>query len=238
MLDHVPNILRSTVAEAQKGALLQELRSKGIRQEEVLKALASVPREAFLPEALQHRSYENISLPIGAGQTISQPYTVAFMTELLGLAPERLAQTSVLEIGTGSGYQAAILAAMGVRSIYSIERVPELLAEAQARFQLLGLTVQTRLADGTLGWREKMPFDGIIVTAGSPDVPQALAEQLSVGGRLVVPVGTRSQQRLYRITRVHAGTDADAFRAEEFHHFRFVPLIGEQGWQSSEEKNH
>ncbi len=231
MLDHVPNIVRSTVLEAQKTALLEELRSKGIRQEAVLRALKSVPRELFLPQALHGKAYTNVSLPIGAGQTISQPYTVAFMTELLSLRKEDFTKEKVLEIGTGSGYQAAILAAMGLQRIYSVERVPELLTEAQERLQRLGMAVNTRLSDGTLGWREEAPFDAIIVTAASPDVPEALAQQLALGGRLVLPVGTKTQQKLYRITRIHEGSEPEAFRAEEFQNFRFVPLVGEQGWR-------
>lgn len=230
MLDHVSTFTRSTVREAQKQALLKELRAKGIRNESVLQALAAVRREDFLPEALQARAYENVSLPIGAGQTISQPYTVAFMTELLAPTQEQLPTYKVLEIGTGSGYQAAVLAAMGVRHIFTVERVPELFAEAQKRFAMLGVQAAMSLSDGTLGWSENAPFDAIIVTAGSPDVPEALAQQLAVGGRMVVPVGSQSRQRLYRITRLSMSTGADAFRAEEFQTFRFVPLLGAQGW--------
>lgn len=230
MLDHVSTFTRSTVREAQKQALLKELRTKGIKNNLVLQALAAVPREDFLPKALQARAYENVSLPIGAGQTISQPYTVAFMSELLAPAPEQIPAYKVLEIGTGSGYQAAIFAAMGVRHIFTVERVPELFAEAQKRFAMLEVQAAMRLSDGTLGWSENAPFDAIIVTAGSPDVPEALAQQLAVGGRMVVPVGSQAHQRLYRITRLHAGIGADAFQAEEFQTFRFVPLLGAQGW--------
>lgn len=232
MLDHVSTFTRSTVREAQKQALLQELRAKGIKNEVVLQAIAAVRREDFLPEALKARAYENVSLPIGAGQTISQPYTVAFMTELLAPAREQLSMYKVLEIGTGSGYQAAILAAMGIRHIFTVERIPELFAETEKRFAALGIQAQMRLSDGTLGWSEKSPFDAIIVTAGSPDVPEALAQQLAVGGTMVVPVGSQTSQRLYRITRVHAASGADAFQAEEFQTFRFVPLLGEQGWSA------
>jgi protein-L-isoaspartate(D-aspartate) O-methyltransferase len=121
---------------------------------------------------------------------------------------------------------------MGVRSIYTVERLPDLFTDAQKRFSSLGITAQMRLSDGTLGWSEYAPFDAIIVTAGSPDVPEALVQQLAVGGRLVVPVGSQAQQRLYRITRLHAGGGDDAFQAEEFQTFRFVPLLGEQGWSA------
>ncbi|MCS6808687.1 MAG: protein-L-isoaspartate(D-aspartate) O-methyltransferase [Bacteroidota bacterium] len=232
MIDHVQYFQRYSMQEAQKRALLEELYKKGIRNESVLRAIAAVPREKFLPHALQHRAYDNVSLPIGSSQTISQPYTVAFMTELLALSPEEYATTKILEVGTGSGYQTAILAYMGVRRIYTIERIPGLLEEAKKRFKELGIQqIHTQLADGTLGWEEEAPFDAIIVTAGSPDVPQALALQLALGGRLVIPIGSRMQQRLYRVRRIREGTDPGAFRAEEFQHFRFVPLVGEQGWQ-------
>ncbi len=236
MLDHVSTFTRSTVLEAQRNTLLEELWAKGIRNEAVLRAIAQVRREDFLPDALKARGYENVALPIGAGQTISQPYTVAFMTELLmptnkEPSEEILSRYTILEIGTGSGYQAAILGAMGFRRIYTVERIPELLAEAQKRFTALGIPVMTRLSDGSLGWSEYAPFDAIIVTAGSPDVPETLALQLAVGGKMVVPVGSQTHQRLYRITRLHAGLDADAFSAEEFQTFRFVPLVGEQGWR-------
>lgn len=201
---------------------------KGIRSEAVLNALAHVRREDFVPEALVYRAYENVALPIGAGQTISQPFTVAYMTELLAPKPTE----KVLEIGTGSGYQAAVLAAMGVRNLYTMECVEELFLETQARFRHLHIPAMMRFGDGSLGWMDAAPFDGIIVTAGSPDVPEGLAHQLSVGGRMVIPVGSQQEQTIYRITRIHAGTGAEAFQAEEFHGFRFVPLVGRAGWQS------
>lgn len=227
MIEHVHTFTRASVAEAQKIALLNILRAKGISNEAVLKAMAQVRREDFVPEALATRAYENVALPIGAGQTISQPFTVAYMTELLTPKPS----DKVLEIGTGSGYQAAVLAAMGVRNLYTMECVPELFHETQERFRQIGVQAIMRLGDGSMGWMDAAPFDGIIVTAGSPDVPEGLAHQLAVGGRLVIPVGSQREQAIYRITRIHAGLGAEAFRAEEFHGFRFVPLVGKAGWK-------
>jgi protein-L-isoaspartate(D-aspartate) O-methyltransferase len=227
VLDHVSTFSRVSVLQTQKNALLQVLREKGISNEAVLRAIATVRREDFVPGALLHRAYENVALPIAAGQTISQPFTVAYMTELLAPKPSE----TVLEVGTGSGYQAAVLAAMGIRRLYTIERAPDLFQETRERFERLGVQATTRLGDGSVGWMDAAPFDGIIVTAGSPDVPEGLAHQLAVGGRMVIPVGSRHEQAIYRITRTRSGTGAEAFQAEEFHGFRFVPLIGEAGWR-------
>lgn len=211
--------------EVQRRALVAQLSGRGISDARVLAALGSVAREAFVPPALSMRSYEDTALPIDSRQTISQPYTVAFMTqELLLTGP-----STILEIGTGSGYQAAVLAALGHRVI-SIERHANLSQKARTTLKLLGYDVVCRIGDGSIGYREGGPYDGIIVTAAAPDVPQILAQQLAIGGRLVIPVGSRQQQSLYRVVR----TDTDKWKAEELGQAKFVPLIGRTGWDESE----
>ncbi|TAE27870.1 MAG: protein-L-isoaspartate(D-aspartate) O-methyltransferase [Candidatus Kapaibacterium sp.] len=207
------------------------LRAKGISNEAVLRAISAVRREDFVQEILAARAYENVALPIGFGQTISQPFTVAYMTELLAPTSTTLQTSKVLEIGTGSGYQTAVLAAMGIRALYTIECVRDLYEETRERFVRLGIPARMRFGDGSLGWIDAAPFDGIIVTAGSPDVPEGLAHQLAVGGRMIIPVGSQREQTIYRITRQSASTGAEAFRAEEFQGFRFVPLIGKAAWR-------
>jgi len=207
----------------EKKALIDSLRRKGIRDERVLQAMMKVPREKFvLPEYLD-RTYEDNALPLICGQTISQPYTVAFMTQLLKLQP----YMKVLEIGTGSGYQSSILAEMGC-SIYTIERIPELYDYAKKRLQELGYNVIQKLGDGTNGWKEFSPYDRIIVTAAAPQAPLSLLAQLKVGGFMVIPIGDKSSQMMKRITR----TSEIDYETEDFTYFRFVPLIGEQGWQN------
>ena len=205
----------------------RQLRARGIRSEAVLNAMATVPRENFLPPGRSGEAYRDQALPISHGQTISQPYMVAVMTEALDLSPG----ARVLEIGTGSGYQTAVLAALaGV--VWSIERIPGLLEEAAAVLDEMGFTnVHLRVGDGTLGWPEEGPFDAILVTAGSPGVPSALRSQLSPeGGRLVIPVGDRFIQDLVRVTR-----RGDAYEEERMLACRFVPLLGEEGWNGSGE---
>ncbi len=202
-------------------ALVVHLRQRGIRDERVLAAMEELPRELFVHPAFVHRAYEDVALPLGYGQTISQPYTVAFMTSLLEVQPG----DTVLEIGTGSGYQAALLALMGAR-VYTVERQWELYQRARQLFARLGLPIQTRFGDGSLGWREHAPYDGIIVTAGAPHVPKPLLEQLAIGGRLVIPVGGAQSQTLLRVRRL---SELD-YETEEFGEFRFVPLIGKEGW--------
>ena len=165
--------------------LLEQLRQQGIHDEKLLHAIESVPRERFVDEAFQHKAYENTALPIGSGQTISQPYTVARMTELLRLEPS----SRVLEIGTGSGYQTAILAHL-VEHVFSVERIKGLQWQAKRRLKQLDLhNVSTRHGDGWLGWPSRGPFDAIIVTAAPPEIPTALIAQLGEGGRMVLPVG-------------------------------------------------
>lgn len=194
-----------------------------IADEKVLQAMMDVPRDFFVPTALKAQSYKDNALPIAAKQTISQPFIVARMSELLELAPP----SKVLEIGAGSGYQTAILSRLA-RMVYAVERVPQLAAEAQNRLQQLGIqNFSLRVGDGTLGWEIYAPFDAILIAAGSPDVPQPLLRQLKIGGRLVLPVGEdQKSQRLIRITR----TDKN-FITEDFGACSFVPLIGEHGWK-------
>ncbi|RLM11481.1 protein-L-isoaspartate(D-aspartate) O-methyltransferase [Gibbsiella quercinecans] len=195
--------------------LLAQLRQQGIRDERLLKALEAVPRERFVDEALEHKAYENTALPIGSGQTISQPYMVARMTELLSLTPT----SRVLEIGTGSGYQTAILANL-VQHVCSVERIKGLQWQAKRRLKQLDLhNVSTRHGDGWQGWASRGPFDAIIVTAAPPEIPAALMEQLDDGGILVLPVGEQAQT-LKRIQRYGNEFSIDAVEA-----VRFVPLV-------------
>ncbi|MDP4199357.1 MAG: protein-L-isoaspartate(D-aspartate) O-methyltransferase [Bacteroidota bacterium] len=203
--------------------LVEELRARGIRDERVLDAISKVPRERFLEATFVRQAYEDSALPIGEGQTISQPFAVAYQTEVLGLKPGE----KILEIGTGSGYQAAILAQMGMR-VYTIERHIPLLEVARKRLESLGYRVISRAGDGTRGWSEYAPFDAILVTAGAPDVPESLAKQLSPnGGRLVIPIGDMGRQRMYLIRK-----NGDELKAEELIDFAFVPLIGKEGWSA------
>ncbi len=202
--------------------LVDGLRREGITDEAVLAAINAVPRHAFVESAFAEKAYLDIPLPIGAEQTISQPYTVGYMTQALGLQPGG----RVLEVGTGSGYQAAVLHALGAQ-VYSIERVPELYHRTQKLLRALGYTVRLRLGDGTLGWPTHAPYQGIIVTAGGPAIPPALREQLAIGGRLVMPVGDRDVQQLIELTRL---TETDYIQRTH-PNFRFVPLIGKAGWE-------
>lgn len=196
-------------------SLIKLLRQHGIRNEAVLTAIAAVPRERFVDEALSHQAYNNRSLPIGAGQTISQPYIVARMTELLQLQPE----SKVLEIGTGSGYQTAVLAKM-VDHVCSVERIKSLQWNTKRRLKQLDIhNVSTRHGNGWFGWPERAPFDGIIVTAAASQVPEHLLAQLADKGRLVIPVGEHKQV-LQLITR-----DGDRFIAQNMGDVKFVPLI-------------
>ena len=195
-----------------------------IRDERVLEAMRFVPRHAFVPEALQSRAYGDHALPISSSQTISQPYIVARMTELL----EINAGSRVLEIGAGSGYQTAILARVAGQ-VYSIERIANLAREAQSRIRQLNIYNATvKCFDGTLGWAANAPYDAVLVAAGGPTVPEPLAAQLKVGGRLVVPVGdSRESQRLVRIIKTEAG-----YKQEDHGACAFVPLIGQHGWST------
>lgn len=196
-------------------ALLTQLRNQGIKDDKVLDAIAQVPREKFVDEAFEHKAWENTALPIGSGQTISQPYMVARMTELLELTPE----SRVLEIGTGSGYQTAILAHL-VHHVCSVERIKGLQWHARRRLKQLDLhNISTRHGDGWQGWHARSPFDAIIVTAAPSEIPSALLSQLDEGGILVLPVG-EDQQFLKRIRRLSGEFVIDTVEA-----VRFVPLV-------------
>jgi protein-L-isoaspartate(D-aspartate) O-methyltransferase len=201
----------------------RQIKSRGVRDEAVLSAMRKVPRERFVPESLAEIAYVDRPLPIGAGQTISQPYIVAVMTEALRLGP----QDRVLEIGTGSGYSAAVLAVIAAE-VYTIERLESLAASAGRRLgELAYSNVHVRHGDGSLGWPEYAPYDAIVITASGPDVPTALLQQLAVGGRLVMPVGRRlNAQRLVRVER----TGPESYEREILERVAFVPLIGAQGW--------
>jgi protein-L-isoaspartate(D-aspartate) O-methyltransferase len=200
--------------------LVQRLRAEGIADERVLNALRAVPRHLLVDEALASRAYEDTALPIGHGQTISQPYVVARMTEAL-CAGRSLRK--VLEVGTGSGYQTAVLARLA-QAIYSIERVEPLLRATRGRLLRLGLrNVRFKLGDGTRGWAEHAPYDGIIVTAAPPALPPDLPAQLAVGARLVIPIGASSVQRLLLIERTETG-----YASEELQRVSFVPLVEDQ----------
>lgn len=208
----------------QREQLVEELKNKGITDLAVLNAIASVEREKFIPKTMAHLAYKDTALPIGYEQTISQPYTVAFMTEKLNLKEG----DKVLEIGTGSGYQSAILYKMGMR-VYSIEINLDLHNRAKKLFDELGIRVHAKFGDGSIGWAEFAPYDGIIVTAGSPSIPNKLLEQLAIGGRLVIPVGPREYQDLYVVTRI----SEDEYSKETYPRFIFVPLIGKNGWEKN-----
>jgi protein-L-isoaspartate(D-aspartate) O-methyltransferase len=203
-------------------ALLGELRRQGIRDERVLAAIARVPRERFVPAASREQAWANVALPIGAGQTISQPYIVALMTTALGLS----GQERVLEIGTGSGYQAAILAELAAE-VVTVERHATLAKDAESRLHELGyVNVQVVVGDGTTGWPEGAPYQRIIVTAGAPRVPLPLLAELSQdGGRLIIPVGEADDQVLLVVER-----HGDRTTEQPLGPVRFVPLIGRAGW--------
>ena len=197
------------------------LRKKGIHDPAVLRALQTVPRHLFVQEIFMHKAYEDNALPIACQQTISQPYTVAFMTQLLQTAPGM----KVLEIGTGSGYQACILYSLGAR-VFTIERHADLLHLARERFDRLKMNIASKAGDGSVGWSEFSPYDRIIVTAGAPDVPRSLLNQLADGGILVIPVGTEDTQTMVIVER-----RGKAFKRQEVEGFKFVPLIGKEGWK-------
>jgi len=200
-----------------------QLKTRGITNFRVLEAMRKVPRHRFVPPGLISSAYYDGPLSIGEGQTISQPYMVALMTECLELKGEG----KVLEVGTGSGYQTAILAELA-KEVYTIEIHKSLSDKARQLLTALGYdNIEFRIGDGSKGWEEESPFGGIIVTAGSPDIPSTLQDQLTDGGRLVIPVGSRFLQTLYRITRV-----GDSFHKEAFTSCVFVPLVGEHGWKA------
>ena len=207
--------LDPTLAPRQK-MTAEQIEARGVHDRRVLEAMRTVPRHLFVPEAERARAYDDRPLPIGSGQTISQPYIVAFMTEAARLAPG----DKVLEIGTGSGYQAAVLAAVGAE-VYSIEILPELAERARRDLAAAGFHgVRVRTGDGAAGWPEEAPFDVILVTAAPPDLPAGLTGQLKQGGRMVIPLGTGTQE-LVRITRTARGDERETLLP-----VRFVPMTG------------
>ncbi|WPP52586.1 protein-L-isoaspartate(D-aspartate) O-methyltransferase [Catalinimonas niigatensis] len=203
--------------------LVNKVRSKGITDERVLRAINTVPRHAFLDNAFLTHAYQDKAFQIGEGQTISQPYTVAFQTQLLQIKPG----DKVLEIGTGSGYQCSILAEMGA-NVYSIEYHWPLHQRAGNMLKNLGYQAHLFHGDGTKGLPAFAPYDGIIVTAGAPSVPMTLIAQLAPGGRLVIPVGDRRSQKMLLIMKDESGK----MNKKEFDHFSFVPLLGQHGWEN------
>lgn len=210
--------------EMLRGSMVERLRDHyKIADERVLDVISRLPRHAFVPDALKSQAYRDNALPISGGQTISQPFIVARMTELLGLKGDE----KVLEVGAGTGFQTAVLALLA-RKIFAIERLPNLAQEANQRLQILGFrNVTLKAADGTTGWDAYHPYDAILVAAGGPAVPEPLVAQLKIGGRLVIPVGEEQRsQMLIRVTRTMTG-----YEHENFGPCAFVPLIGEHGWR-------
>jgi protein-L-isoaspartate(D-aspartate) O-methyltransferase len=213
---------KNDLVKARMRMVDEQIIARGIRDPKVIAAMRKVPRHRFVEEALQNQAYSDHPLPIGEKQTISQPFMVALMTEAMQLK----GMEKVLEIGAGSGYQTAILAEIAFK-VFSIERVRSLTIQARKLLYDLGyLNVEIKFSDGTLGWAEESPFDAIIVTAGSPGIPQPLVDQLAVGGRLVIPVGGSADQELVRVTKTEEGT-----KREDLGGCRFVKLIGEHGWE-------
>ena len=200
----------------------KQIKRRGVTDPAVLKAMLNVPRHLFVSEALMDQAYGDFPLPIGEQQTISQPYIVAEMSQALNVTPE----DRVLEIGTGSGYQAAILAQIAFR-VYSVERIYSLYIRTRKLFdQLRYHNIVTRYSDGTTGWKEHSPYDAIIVTAGAPEIPTVLVNQLAIGGRMVIPVGDRHTQDLIKLVR-----DEQGVQQSNLGGCRFVKLIGEHGWR-------
>ncbi len=207
---------------SRKKMVETQIIAKGVKDRRVIDAMLKVPRHLFVQEAMAGQAYSDTSLPIGERQTISQPYMVALMSEMLALKGNE----RVLEIGTGSGYQAAVLSFLA-RRVYTVERIPSLASRARKLFDSLGLTnISMKIDDGTMGWESEGPFDAIIVTAGAPDIPTALVEQLAVGGCMVIPVGDHRDQVLHLVRRMGDGT----VKQEKSVPCRFVKLIGRDGW--------
>jgi protein-L-isoaspartate(D-aspartate) O-methyltransferase len=208
--------------QARQWMVEEQLIPRGIKDRATLAGMTKVPRHAFVPREMQKYAYEDGPLQIGFGQTISQPYIVALMTQAAKIGPE----SSVLEIGTGSGYAAAVLSQIA-KEVYTVERIPELANHARELFQKLGYkNIQVKISNGTLGWGDKGPFDAVLVTAGGPSVPEALLGQLKPGGKMVIPIGDLYAQELIRVTKSSEGKP----EVENLGAVRFVPLIGEQGW--------
>jgi protein-L-isoaspartate(D-aspartate) O-methyltransferase len=208
--------------KGQRKQLVKKLIEKGIKDEHVLKAIERVPRHFFFESALELHAYQDKAFPIEEGQTISQPFTVAFQTQLLEIKKG----DKVLEVGTGSGYQACILAELGVK-LYTIEYIRKLYDKATAMIRMMGYKVDTFCGDGSLGLAKYAPYNKIIVTAGAPVVPDKLIEQLAPGGILVIPVGDTDSQKMLQITKLENGRVSE----KEFGYFKFVPLKGADGWK-------
>lgn len=216
-----------TFEKARKHMVKTQIARRGVRDEKILAAMGSVPREAFVTAQLGEFAYQDRPLPIGEGQTISQPYIVAAMIQAAQLLPE----DRVLDVGAGSGYAAAVISRL-VRRVLAIERLEALAAAADARCRTLGYdNVAFKTGDGSLGWPDEAPFDAILAAAGVPQPPEALKHQLKIGGRLIVPVGGASEQRLLRIRRM----GEEEFQENDLGAVRFVPLIGAQGWPDDSE---
>lgn len=205
-----------------KKTLIKKLQANGVSDPSVLDAFIKCDRHKFVPPAITHLAYEDTALHIGYGQTISHPTTVGIMTQAAKLQKG----DKVLEIGTGSGFQAAILATLGTK-VFSIEREYDLYLKSRELFEKLGYPVHSKWGDGSIGWSEFAPFDAILVTAGSPSVPEPLIKQLALGGRLVIPVGERESQMIKIIQK----TSEENYTTEEIPEFAFVPLLGKEGWK-------
>ncbi|MBM4333076.1 MAG: protein-L-isoaspartate(D-aspartate) O-methyltransferase [Deltaproteobacteria bacterium] len=215
--------------KAREKMVKEQIINRGIKDPRVIAAMEQVPRHLFVPETLHGQAYNDSALPIGEGQTISQPIMVAFMSEAVGLRGDE----RVLEIGTGSGYQTALLARLADR-VYSVERIRSLLERARKVLDLVQCrNVITKLFDGSFGWKEEGPFDAILVTAGSPEIPKPLMDQLKIGGTMVIPVGNKNFQRLLRVRRNRRG-----FSQEYLRECNFVALVGEHGWEKPARKDY
>ena len=208
--------------KGMRKSLVRKLREKGITNDRVLDAIGKIPRHWFFDDIFVEHAYQDKAFPIAEGQTISQPYTVAFQTDLLNVSPGK----KILEIGTGSGYQACVLVENGV-DLVTIEYKEKLSLIAQKMLKFMGYAPKFIIGDGSLGYDKFAPYDGIIVTAGAPTVPQALIDQLKPGGHLVIPVGDRNTQRMLRLTKQSDGR----ITKEEYSNFSFVPLLGDDGWK-------
>jgi protein-L-isoaspartate(D-aspartate) O-methyltransferase len=204
----------------ERREMMDVLKERGISHENLLRAMGKLERHLFVSEPFVNRSYDDTALPIAKQQTISQPYTVAFMTQELDPKPG----AKILEVGTGSGYQAAVLAEMGCK-VFTIERHVDLLLQARKMFEKFGYRIGSKAGDGTIGWSEFSPYDGIVVTAAAPNVPDSLLQQLADGGRLVIPIGNLDMQDLHVFTKTGA-----TFETKIVKGFKFVPLIGKKGW--------
>ena len=202
--------------------LIRAMMEKGLKDEAVLAAMRKVPRHAFVESAFTEAAYEDRPLPIGDGQTISQPLTVGFQSSMLDVKPGM----KVLEIGTGSGYQAAVLCELGAK-VFSVERIRVHHQKAAALLEELGYKVRLKWGDGTMGWSQFAPFDRILVTAASPSVPEALKKQLTIGGKLIIPVGELDKQQMATVTRIAE----NEWQIAKDGYYQFVPLLGKQGWQ-------